>query len=778
MQSEFESMAINVGERLGELSKTMSKEADKMFRLPQQIYQRSSSKALLRLTKSLLLVFAAYVVLTQLPWYLLPLGWALTGTTLASLLAVGYSCRKNTFFNNTFINHFVGQLCLVPLMIPFESWHARYTKEKESVKSKIMAHLSYSHFWWCTSFWQSVTSNLDAFPSLLSSESRKKRLIGNLCLLYLFCALFFPLMTYNLGWWGLAKYYLIPLMVYHFWASSFLKTSSLFELLDIDSTHFATLAYYKYPKWVEFLSGELNYAVSTFQRLTTTAGIEEKKVKEEPKDEKKQETLLEPVGKPPKQVHEEDEWLSIPHYNLKEAFQLLKDSQFTKSMEVKFQELPFFALIKSRTGGLIEAFEGQSAKAKDVIAEELRGINWITTTYLFLTPVLALYGLFACTYYWQTWTLFFIHYMLGGLGITAGYHRLWSHRAYSAHPIFKNFLLFISTGSFEMSVFDWCTDHRAHHRYTDTDKDPYSIQKGFWYAHMGWLLRKRTVPVVADIRDLEQDRWLQFQHKYYAILAVLQGLILPTVIAGICWGDWAGGFFIAAVASRVLISHATFCVNSVAHYFGDFTYSDQRSPRDSWLVGLITFGEGYHNFHHEFPYDYRNGAHWKAFDPTKWLVWLLSFVGLTYDLKLFSRETIAKGRLQMQEKELEIQRAALHWGPPDETLPEWTMEQIAESVTEGEKLMVCEGYVHDVRLFITEHPAGSNIMKPYIGKDITRAFNGVVYNHSNAARNILRTLRVAKLAPSSSSPWAVSSDATVPTVTNEAMLVQGKEHAE
>lgn len=104
----------------------------------------------------------------------------------------------------------------------------------------------------------------------------------------------------------------------------------------------------------------------------------------------------------------------------------------------------------------------------------------------------------------------------------------------------------------------------------------------------------------------------------------------------------------------MLVHHATFCVNSVAHYFGSFTYSDQRSPRDSWLVGLITFGEGYHNFHHEFPYDYRNGAEYHSFDPTKWLIWTLSFVGGTYDLMKFDNETIEKGKVQMLEKQVRI----------------------------------------------------------------------------------------------------------------------------
>jgi len=294
-----------------------------------------------------------------------------------------------------------------------------------------------------------------------------------------------------------------------------------------------------------------------------------------------------------------------------------------------------------------------------------------------------------------------------------------------------------------MSVFDWCNDHRAHHRYTDTDKDPYSIKKGFWYAHMGWLFYEREAPK-SDISDLEADPILQFQHKYYPLLAVSQGFLLPTLIAGIFWGDWWGGLLIAGSLSRVVVNQVTFCVNSLAHYWGDATFSDQRTPRDSVFVGLLTFGEGYHNFHHEFPYDYRNGVDFLSFDPTKWLIKAFSYVGGTYDLLYFSEEAIEKGKLQMQERKLAERRAKLHWGPPEETLPTYSMEKVKELAQQGERLMIVDGYVHDVRGFVAEHPGGERIIKPFVNRNATAAFNGKVYNHSNAARNILQTLRIAK----------------------------------
>merc|ERR1719230_1985668 len=138
----------------------------------------------------------------------------------------------------------------------------------------------------------------------------------------------------------------------------------------------------------------------------------------------------------------------------------------------------------------------------------------------------------------------------------------------------------LATQTFEASAFDWCLDHRAHHRYTDTERDPYNIKRGFWYAHMGWLLKKRDKKrVKADISDLKRNSFLVWQHENYVPLALFTGIILPTVICGLGWGDWAGGFYIAAIACRVAMLQCTFCINSVAHSLGEFTFDDKRTPK-------------------------------------------------------------------------------------------------------------------------------------------------------------------------------------------------------
>jgi len=192
----------------------------------------------------------------------------------------------------------------------------------------------------------------------------------------------------------------------------------------------------------------------------------------------------------------------------------------------------------------------------------------------------------------------------------------------------------------------------------------------------------------------------------------------------------------------VFLMHATFCINSLAHYWGDGNFSDQRSPRDSYLVSLITFGEGYHNFHHEFPYDYRNGVKYHYYDPGKWLISLCSWVGLAYNLKRFPENEIRKGEFQMALKEVEKRRSSIKWGPAADSLPEYSVEDVKDAVQTGASLVIINGFVHDVAEFLHVHPGGAKMIQTYLGADATSAFNGGVYKHSFSANNLLSMMRV------------------------------------
>ncbi|KAI6804285.1 Acyl-CoA, partial [Hortaea werneckii] len=163
---------------------------------------------------------------------------------------------------------------------------------------------------------------------------------------------------------------------------------------------------------------------------------------------------------------------------------------------------------------------------------------------------------------------------------------------------------------------------------------------------------------------------------------------------------------------------------------------------DHVITALVTLGEGYHNFHHEFPSDYRNAIEWHQYDPTKWSIWAWKQLGLAYDLKQFRANEIEKGRLQQQQKKLDQKRAKLDWGVPLEQLPVLEWDDYVDQCQNGRGLIAVAGVVHDVTDFIADHPGGKAMIKSGIGKDATAMFNGGVYNHSNAAHNLLSTMRV------------------------------------
>jgi stearoyl-CoA desaturase (delta-9 desaturase) len=237
-----------------------------------------------------------------------------------------------------------------------------------------------------------------------------------------------------------------------------------------------------------------------------------------------------------------------------------------------------------------------------------------------------------------------------GFSVTAGYHRLFAHGTYRAHGLVRAFYLVFGAAAVENSALKWCSDHRRHHSYVDEADDPYNIRRGFWWAHMGWIFFKDPPQAPGgDVRDLERDALVRWQHRFYVPLAVLAGFAMPMAV-GWALGDAWGGLVLAGFARLIVLYHATFCVNSLAHYIGSQPYSDRNSSRDSFVTALITLGEGYHNFHHTFPYDYRNGIRGYQVDPTKWLIHALSATGLATDLVRAPQDTILKARLRMDER--------------------------------------------------------------------------------------------------------------------------------
>lgn len=290
-------------------------------------------------------------------------------------------------------------------------------------------------------------------------------------------------------------------------------------------------------------------------------------------------------------------------------------------------------------------------------------INWLASTVFAATTVIALISVpwYGLTHGFSTATVIgaLVLVALNGIGITAGYHRLWSHRAYEAHWTVRLVFMIFGTMAIQNSIMVWCANHRVHHRFVDNDNvDPYSAGRGFWFSHIGWMLREwpSGAPDFNLVRDIEKDPLVAFQHKHYIPLVLITNFGIPSVL-GLLLGDFWGMIFLGGFLRLVISHHVTFFINSLAHLWGTQPYNDKNSAKDNPWLAFLTYGEGYHNFHHHFVHDYRNAIRWWQWDPTKWLIWSLSKVGLATRLRRTPDVVIQRARVEMQFRRLEAARA-------------------------------------------------------------------------------------------------------------------------
>ena len=219
-------------------------------------------------------------------------------------------------------------------------------------------------------------------------------------------------------------------------------------------------------------------------------------------------------------------------------------------------------------------------------------------------------------------------YWLRMFAITAGYHRYFSHRAYSTSRVFQFILAFLAQSSAQKSVLWWATKHRHHHLHSDTESDVHSPRhKGFVYSHIGWIFHRRhdatDLLKVADFASYPELMWL---HRLELLPAIATGAVC-VVIAG--WSGLVVGFF----WSTVLLYHATFCINSLAHVHGRKRYVTGDDSRNNWLLALLTMGEGWHNNHHAYQSSAQQGFRWWEVDVTYYVLVALSWLRVVWDLK-------------------------------------------------------------------------------------------------------------------------------------------------
>ena len=244
---------------------------------------------------------------------------------------------------------------------------------------------------------------------------------------------------------------------------------------------------------------------------------------------------------------------------------------------------------------------------------------------------------------WLEIILLFAGYYMAHLSVGLGLHRLWSHDTYKTNKYVEFVLAVLSAGTLQGPALSWASNHFDHHSYTDTEKDPHTPQKyksrfmGFLWSHMGWMLvgegSYKSINRVTMVK-LGRNKILRWQLKYYWHIAIAMNTVIPAfvgfVFGGTALAAYAGFLFIGI--GRAIQQQITFFVNSLCHFIGTQKYTNGTS-RDIWWLAPVLLGENWHNFHHAFPSDYRNGAQWHQFDVHKWLIYLMSKCGLAWGLK-------------------------------------------------------------------------------------------------------------------------------------------------
>jgi stearoyl-CoA desaturase (delta-9 desaturase) len=321
-----------------------------------------------------------------------------------------------------------------------------------------------------------------------------------------------------------------------------------------------------------------------------------------------------------------------------------------------------------------------------------RGINWGAGIFLIGYQIILLLTLPFYFYYappsWGLVGFTILLFFITGISITGGYHRYFSHKAFRTNRFVEAILLFFGSMTAQGSALRWCFDHRNHHAYVDTNDDPYSINKGFWYAHFLWILEKPKPIDKKLVPDLLKNPMIVLQDKYYTTSLILTNAIV-FLFTGWVFNDYLGAFVFAVFFRLFMLHHFTWFINSLAHTWGDKPFCTEQSAVDNYVISLVTFGEGYHNYHHTYANDYRNGIKWYHFDPTKWTIWALYKLGLASDLKRMDAFTIKK-RMVLERKDLLLDKITTLWYVKKEELEKNVQEvsdRILVQIAEFKKLV-------------------------------------------------------------------------------------------
>ncbi|XP_077352466.1 stearoyl-CoA desaturase b [Festucalex cinctus] len=295
-----------------------------------------------------------------------------------------------------------------------------------------------------------------------------------------------------------------------------------------------------------------------------------------------------------------------------------------------------------------DAFDDTYAEKTELGPRPPRTLVWRNIWLMVMLHAGALYGVFlipaACarTLAWTATCFFF-----SALGVTAGAHRLWSHRSYKASPALRVFLALANSMAFQNDIYEWVRDHRVHHKYSETDADPHNAKRGFFFAHIGWLLVRKHPDVVEkgrklELSDLKADKVVMFQRRHYKLSVLILCFLVPMLVPWYFWGESLRvGYFLPVMLRYAIGLNATWLVNSAAHMWGNRPYDHTINPRENRIVAFSAIGEGFHNYHHTFPFDYATSEFGCRLNLTTAFIDLMCFLRLAGERREASKEMIA-----------------------------------------------------------------------------------------------------------------------------------------
>jgi stearoyl-CoA desaturase (delta-9 desaturase) len=272
-----------------------------------------------------------------------------------------------------------------------------------------------------------------------------------------------------------------------------------------------------------------------------------------------------------------------------------------------------------------------------------------------LTAIIFLWG---WGFNWIDLWLLLGMYVLTVLGVTVGFHRLFTHRGFETTSAVQFVLGVLGSMAVQGPLLDWVAQHRRHHQHSDSPEDPHSphhegrgilgLLRGVWHAHIGWFFDPSPPDLARYVKDLNQSRMLRVVSKLFPVW-VAAGMLIPAVIGGLVTWTWMGawlGLVWGGLVRIFLVHHVTWSVNSVCHLWGRRPYQSDDESRNNLVFGVLALGEGWHNTHHAFPTSARHGLRWWQIDVSYWVIWTLALLGLAWNVKVPSRQAQAQAQAQ------------------------------------------------------------------------------------------------------------------------------------